>query len=77
MENHKTVSYDSRERMQRDVEKWSDRGWVVVRITKQFGDNCEVEYERRGEQSELDPNSSVPYLEGGPLAPPHYDEPAS
>lgn len=77
MENHKTVSYDSRERMQRDIEQWSDQGWVVVRITKHFGESCEVEYEHRGDPRDLSPDSSVPYLEGGALAPPHYDEPAS
>jgi hypothetical protein len=39
-----TVSYDTHEAMQRDVERRSDEGWIVRRITSLAGDACEVEY---------------------------------
>ncbi len=48
MDSTETVGYEDRDGMARDVERRSDEGWVVRRITSLPGGACEVEYERRG-----------------------------
>lgn len=74
MDRTETVGYEDRDGMARDVERRSDEGWIVRRITSLPGDACEVEYERSGGgDADRSGRSPVPYLEGGPLAPPHPD----
>ena len=43
----KIVRYERREQMERDVERLSDEGWVLARITGLEGEGVQAEYARR------------------------------
>lgn len=41
------VRYEGREQMERDVERLSDEGWVLARISGLEGEGVQAEYARR------------------------------
>ncbi len=60
IEQTRTVSYGSRERMHQDAQRCIEEGWAVVRVKSLPGDSCEVEYVRSAVDAPPAPVCPIP-----------------